>query len=117
MSESRGGMGGVQLIYTGAFDEIPTTVEINADRRHWRVLLKFDGMNGFTTTHVLTAYLDGTEVVDADVDFEAAFIRERGTEAAAAFRQDPNADRTITEIGQAWMARVNEELMKKFGGS
>ena len=115
VSESRGGMGGVQLIYTGAFDEVPATVEINADRGLWQALLKFDDMGRFTTAPVLTAYLDGTDVVDSDIDFEVAFIRERGAEAATAYRQDPDAARRITEIGRAHMARVRKELRKEFG--
>lgn len=114
VSESRGGMGGVQLIYTGAFDQLPTVVEINADRGRWQAVLKFAGMNEFTTAQVLAAYLDGTKVTDPDIDFETTFIRNRGAEAATAFRQDPDADLKITEIGRARMARVNEELMKRY---
>lgn len=106
--ESRGGMGGVDLIYTGAFDRVPTAVEINAELGHWQVLMKFDGMNDFATAQMVTAYLDGTEVVGPDVDFETAFIRNRGAEAAAAVAQDPDADRRITEIGRARMEQLQK---------
>jgi hypothetical protein len=76
------------------------------------VLLKLDGMDGFTTAGVMAAWLDGTEVVERDVDFEVAFVRERGAEAAAV-RRDGDAARTIGEIGQM----VREELRKGFEGA
>jgi len=110
-------MGGVQLIYEGAIDELSAAVEINAGRGLWQRLLKFDGMDGFTTAEVMAAYLDVAEVVDGDVEFEAAFIRERGAEAAAAFRRDGDAAETIAEIGRAHMKRVREELRQGFEGA
>ena len=117
VSASRGGMGGMQLIYEGAIDGLPVEVEINADRGLWQALLKFDGMDGFTTAEVMAAYLDVAEVVDGDVEFEAAFIRERGAEAAVAFRRDGDAAETIAEIGRAHMKRVREELRQGFEGA
>jgi hypothetical protein len=81
------------------------------------VRLKLDGMGRYTTPGVLTAYLDGAEVLDRDVDFEAAFIRERGAEVVAAFRRDGEAKQTIAEIGRVRMERVHEELRKGFEGA
>ncbi len=109
VSDDDGGMGGVQLIYTGVFDEVPAEVEIYADRGHWQALLKLNGMAKFHTPDVWAAYLDGTEVGEHDIAYEAAFIRERGAEAATAVRRDPDAERKVVEAGQAYMERWYEE--------
>ena len=112
--EDEGGMGGVQLIYEGVLDEVPAAVEIYADRGHWQALLKFDGMAKFHTPDVWAAYLDGTEVGEHDIGYEATFIRERGTEAATAVRTDPDAERKLAEAGRAYMERWYEENSETF---
>ena len=84
-------------------------VEINADRGQWQVLLSFDGMTRFHMPESWAAYLDGVEMSLRDVDYQAAFVRERGAEAAAAVARDPEAERKLIEAGRAYMERWYQE--------
>ncbi|QUQ71159.1 hypothetical protein [Kutzneria sp. CA-103260] len=114
--ENRGGMGGVQLIYQGALDGVAATVEIEVETGFWQALLKFEGMAKGRIPDVWAAYLDGAEVNDHDIDYEAEFIRERGAEAAAAWRRDPAADQKLAELGLAYMWQVQEKIREELEG-
>ncbi|EWM16063.1 hypothetical protein [Kutzneria sp. 744] len=103
--ESRGGMGGVQLIYEGVLDGVAAWVEINADRGQWQALLGFGGVGEGHGGGSWAAYLDGTEISSWDIDHEVGFIVERGVEAAAAWRRDPATERKMVEAGRAYMER------------
>lgn len=112
--EDRGGMGGVLLVYEGHADGLPAAVEITADRGQWQAALKFDGMRRSVLPEVWTAYVDGADVHDMNVAGQVKFIRERLADAAASFRQDPEADGRLTELGRAHADRILAELGKSF---
>lgn len=109
--ESRGGMGGVFMIYEGTIGGVPASVQINADRGRWQVLFKVGDMADWTTTDVWEAYLDGTEVgTREELSQQVEFVVTRAADAAAAFLASPGLETELVRIGREYMERYYANL-------
>jgi hypothetical protein len=109
VSERFGGMGGAQLILSGAVatnaGDQTAWVEIAGDRGHWSITLRFQVDGVAVTPNLWEAYLDGHEVRDPDISVDATFLTSRLTEAALAAARDPGLEPRLYANGREYMRR------------
>jgi len=107
-------MGGVLLVYGGTVDGLPASVEITADRGTMAGAAEVRRHARRRSCRGLDRLLDATDVHDMAVDDQATFVRDRLGDAAAAFRQNPEAAGKLTEIGRAMLIEYSPSSRKSF---
>lgn len=107
VADQRGGMGGAEIVLRGTVPD-PVEVTVSGDRGHWAVQVRVAGMSRGIVPAVWEAYLDGHEVTELDLDRQAAFVRDRLPDAAAAVRADPGIEATLVQLGRDYMRRLLE---------
>lgn len=108
VSESHGSMGGAELLLHGGLDEgrpVPVWIEINGDRGHWSIRVRFDERSPWITPGVWEAHLDDRNIRPPDIAADAQFVERRLDEAARAVALHPAVEVELAQSGREYMRR------------
>jgi hypothetical protein len=106
--QSHGSMGGAELVVRGASGEGKSQdvwIEINGDRGHWSIGIRFDERSPWITPAVWEAHLDGREIRPPDIAADARFVERRLDEAAHAVALRPAVEAELARMGREYMRR------------
>lgn len=108
IEDVRGDMGGLLLTIKGPVsdaDRSEAEIQISADRGHWAIGLRFEGMSRFIDPRVWAAYLNQTPIGEPDVDRQASFVAERLADASKALKANPDLEGNLVRLGEDHMRR------------
>lgn len=109
VEDRRGGMAALHVVLIGpvpgAASYPSAAVQISADRGHWTLALRFNGMSQFIDPRVWAAYLDDGAIDEPDVGQQAGFVATRLVEAAEAVKYDPALEPKLVRMGEEHMRR------------
>jgi hypothetical protein len=106
-SESFGEMGGAELVLRGSTTEggTPVWIQIDGDRGHWSIAIRFRGSRPGIPPAIWEAHLDRCAVREPNIAEDARFVEHRLGEAARAVALDPEIEATLLEEGREHMRR------------